>query len=227
MMSTGLRVPRILHFISGNKPVNPSQRVLSTLSQDQVAQLNAPTYLQASNNVLQQWEDTPDEITIFYRVLRRHTPSIELLNPIRLRTPGHQTINKELLPDLCQINKDFSVQGHSRYSSLAHALSRCVTPAHSPDQVGRSNAFAYPQSSHVSRDTFPVRDANPVHIGPQLVPLALSQNPATKIKAHTPHKAHACPNCKKKFQRRQELMRHLLSNSRTGSFAIPSLPLGR
>ena len=173
-------------------------------------------------------------------MLRRHTPSIELLNPIRLRTPGHQTINKyvefchrELLPDLCQINKDFSVQGHSRYSSLAHALSRCVTPAHSPDQVGRSNAFAYPQSSHVSRDvrwilstfiamsyarlltptqTFPVRDANPVHIGPQLVTLALSQNPATKIKAHTPHKAHACPNCKKKFQRRQELMRHLLSN---------------
>ena len=158
---------------------------------------------------------------------------------MRVRTfLSHQTINrwveicrKELLSDLPKSIKNFSVQSHSRYSSLAHALSGNVTPTHSPDQVGRSNASTYPQPSpHVRQDvrltfiamiyarlltptqTFPVRDASPVHIGPQLDLLAQSQNPATKIKAHTPHKAHACPSCKKKFQRRQELMRHLLSN---------------
>jgi hypothetical protein len=122
-------------------------------------------------------------------------------------------------------------QGHSRYSSLAHALSGNVTPTHSPDQVGQSNAPAYPQPSpHLRQDvsstsiaifyarlltpaqTSPVRDISPVHIASQPVSLALFQNPATKIKAHTPDKPHACPDCRKKFQRRQELMRHLLSN---------------
>ena len=40
--------------------------------------------------------------------------------------------------------KDFSVQGSSD-SSLAHALSRSVTPVHSPDQVAQSNASTIPQ----------------------------------------------------------------------------------
>ncbi|KAH9991828.1 hypothetical protein BJV77DRAFT_962656 [Russula vinacea] len=57
-------------------------------------------------------------------------------------------------------------------------------------------------------DTSPVRDASTDPIAPQLVSrCVLSQNPVAQIEA-----PNACPNCKRNFNRRQELKRHLRSN---------------
>jgi uncharacterized CHY-type Zn-finger protein len=60
----------------------------------------------------------------------------------------------------------------------------------------------------IPTQTSPVRDASTDPIAPQLVSrCVLSQNPVAQIEA-----PNACPNCKRNFNRRQELKRHLRSN---------------
>lgn len=58
--------------------------------------------------------------------------------------------------------------------------------------------------------TSPVRDAGQDRIAPQLVSPVLSRSPVAQTEAHMAH--YACPNCKRNFDRLQELKRHLRSN---------------
>ena len=64
------------------------------------------------------------------------------------------------------------------------------------------------QTCPVQGDAIPTR----IHVSTPSVSPVPSPNPAVQTKARTPSKHHACPNCKKKFKRRQELKRHVLSN---------------
>ena len=102
----------------------------------------------------------------------------------------------------------------------------------SQDQVAPPNASTYPQPPpHVRQDvgwilstfismihaklltptqTSPERTVSRDRIVPQLVSPVLSRNPVVQTGVNMAY--HACPNCKRNFDRAQELKRHLRSN---------------
>lgn len=100
----------------------------------------------------------------------------------------------------------FSVQGDTG-PEVNFLPQHLASAAASQRQVAQPNASLPPQPTHpVWQGTFPVQgDPGTLHVPSKTVSPIQTITP-------TDQKRHTCPYCKRKFKRKQELKRHLLSN---------------